>query len=151
LRLDAVWLLDPATNAPIRRVRRIEDVGGHVPSLPWPLQLTFNSGVGSPSGYYANMRNLYWLPVPADVQTVRIYGFLEQAEFATRASVFNYPNRCKAAFAEFAAKMLVNAVGDDTTDMDALAGAIYKPLLKQLRKFDRSEPHGRYYSEIHVT
>lgn len=151
LRLDAAWLLDVGTGRPIRRLQRIEDVGGHVPQLPWPLQLTFSSGVGAPAGYYANMRNFYWMPLPADVQTLRLYGLLEQSEFVNRNSAFNYPNRCKAAFAEFASKMLINSVGDDTTDADALAAAIYKPLLKQLRKFDRSEPHGRYYTEVHTT
>lgn len=151
LRLDAAWLLDPTTNRPIRRLQRIDDVGGHVPQLPWPLQLTYSAGVGSPSGYYANMRNFYWMPLPADAQTLRLYGLLEQSEFVNRSSAFNYPNRCKAAFAEFAAKLLLNAVGDDTSDSDALAASIYRPLLKQLKKFDRSEPHGRYYTEVHTT
>lgn len=152
LRLDAIWLLDATTNLPIRRLHRIDEVGGQVPALPWPLQLTYSAGVGDPAGYYANMAQFYWLPVPATTgQKFRIYGLFEQAEFATRASNFLYPARCKSVFAEFAAKLLKNAVGDDSTDIDGLAAAIYKPLLKQLRKFDRSEPHGRYYSEIHTT
>lgn len=151
LRLDAVWLLD-AAGSPIHKLARIEEVGGHVPSLPWPLTLTSApTGTGVPYGYYGNMESFYWLPLPAGVSTLRLYGFLEKARFADRTSDFNYPYRCHLAFAQFASKLMAIGVDDATIDLDRLAAQVFSPLIKQLRKFDRSEPHARVYTEFHTT
>lgn len=151
LRLDSVWLLDSTTLLPIRRLKRIETSGGHAPSLPWPLQLVVQSSVGSPLGYFANMENFFWLPLPDQAQTIRIYGLLEQAEFVDRESIFHYPLRTKAAIASFAVKILSTSVDDDTQSIDSLAASFFGPLLRGLKSFDRSEPHGRTYGEIHDT
>lgn len=150
LRLDALWLLD-ANSRPISKLRKIEDIGGHVPSLPWPLDVVYSSGVGSPYGYYANMRNFYWLPLPDGVSTLRIYGFLTKARFAARTDDFNYPYNCHLPFAQFAVRLM--QIGDDDVSLDLmqLAGSVFTPVLKQLRKFDVSEPSARHYSEFHTT
>jgi hypothetical protein len=150
LRLDAIWLLD-ANSRPISKLRKIEDIGGHVPSLPWPLDILNSSGSGSPYGYYANMRNFYWLPLPDGVSTMRIYGFIEKARFSARTDDFNYPYRTHLPFAQFATRLL--QIGDDnvSADLMQLAGNVFGPVLKQLRKFDLSEPSARHYTEFHTT
>lgn len=151
LRLDSIWLLDATTLLPVRRLKRIESSGGHAPSLPWPLQLVVQAGTGMPAAYFANMASFYWLPLPDSAQTLRIYGFVEQPEFVDRLSAFNYPLRTKAALASFAVKILKTSTDDDTAEVDALASAIFGPLLRGLKQFDRSEPHGRTYGEVHDT
>jgi len=151
LRLDALWFL--GTNGrPIYKVKRIVEIGGHVPSLPWPLTLSL-SGVGSGQvgGYYGNMRDFYWMPLPSGATSLRIYGFFSQPELATRASAFGYPLQCKSALATFATKILKVGVDDDPTNLDDLASTIFKPLLRSLHRFDRSEPEPRYYGDVHTT
>jgi hypothetical protein len=151
LRLDAMWLLD-ANSRPIRKVERIEEVGGHVPSLPWPLDVLYgSSSSGTPYGYYGNMANFYWLPLPDGTHSLRVYGLLEKDRFTARTDDFDYPYRCHLAFAQFAAALLQIGSEDMSTDMNALAGKVFGPLLKQLRKFDRSEPHARHYTQFHTT
>lgn len=151
LRLDAIWLVDATTGRPIRRLKRIEEVGGQAPSLPWPLQLTAASGQGSPEAYFADMSNFYWLPVPDMMQTLRIYGLIEHAEFETRNSPYSYPLRVKSAIAAFAVKILRTSLDDDTATIDSLAATFFGPLMRSLKQFDRSEPHGRFYGEVHDT
>lgn len=151
LRLDAIWFL--GTNGrPIYKLKRIAEIGGQVPSLPWPLTLSLsNTGTGQAAGYYGNMRDFYWMPLPSGAASIRIYGFLAQAELATRASAFGYPLQCKLAFATFATKLLKIGVDDDPGNLDDLAAATFKPLLRALRRFDRSEPDSRYYTDVHTT
>lgn len=151
LRFDALWYLD-ANGNPIRKLMEIDEVGGHVPALPWPLELILNTtGTGTPYGYYASSENFYWLNRPDATYTIRLYGFIEKAEFALRTDDFNYPKRCHLAFAQFANRILDIGVDDATVDLEKLASTIYQPLLRQLRKRDRSKPHGRVYTEFHTT
>lgn len=154
-RLDALWYLD-SNGLPIRKLKRIVEFGGHVPSLPWPLQIALTTTWGgAPFGYYADMNQFFWLPRPDGAYNIRIYGFFKQAEFSTnpisRTANFNYPLECKLPIAQFAAKMLSTSVGDDSIEYDKLGSELFRPLLRQLRKFDRSEPMPRFYSEFHAT
>lgn len=149
LRLDALWLLD-SNSRPIRKMTRIDEVGGHVPNLPWPVQVS-EVGTGAPGAYYGNMANFYWLPTPDGVHSLRVYGFIEQSRFASRSSAVSYPYRLHLPMAQFAVKLLALGVSDDTIDLDGLAAQVYTPALRQLRKFDRSGPHGRHYTEHHTT
>lgn len=151
LRIDKIWLLDATTLRPTRPLSRIEDVGGHIPSLPWPLSLVYNQGTGSPVAYYANLQNFFWLPLPGTNETLRIYGMVEQPEFTAASDAFNYPLRVMPPLADFAVRLLKSGTDDDTTDFDNLAGAFFRPVLKGLKKFDRSEPHGRTYTQMHTT
>lgn len=151
LRLDALWYLDANSN-PIRKLTRIDEVGGHVPTLPWPLDLTVGAaGTGAPYGYYGNMANFYWLPKPDATYTLRIYGLLEQTRFTARANTVFYPYRTHLALAQFAAKILSLGVGDSASDLDTLGGQLFTPMFRQLRKFDRSKPMSRHYSQVHST
>ena len=150
IRLDALWYLDANSN-PVRKLSRIDEIGGHVPSLPWPLQVTLGTAAtGAPYGYYGNMANFYWLPKPDATHTIRVYGLLEQSRFTLRSDAVNYPYRCHLALAQFAVKLLSLGVGDSGGELDKLAGQVFTPLLRQLRKFDRSEPMGRYYTQYHT-
>lgn len=150
VRLDAIWLLN-SDGFPIRKLKKVFEVGGHVPALPWPLDLALPTGSGTPSGYYASPQSFYWLPLPSGVSSLRVYGLVEQAEFGARADAFNYQKRCKMPLASFAVKILNNAVGDATKNFDELAQQTFGPLLRSLRKLDRSEPTPRYYSDVHDT
>lgn len=150
-RLDAAWYLDNNGN-PVRKLKRIVEFGGHVPSLPWPLQIALTaSWGGAPFGYYADMNQFFWLPRADNIYAIRIYGFFTQAEFVLATDNFNYPPACKLPIAQMAARMLATAVGDDSMEYDKLAAIVFRPLLRQLRKFDRSEPMPRFYSEFHTT
>lgn len=149
-RLDAIWQLD-ANGRPLFEVERIDHVGGHVPSLPWPLQISLLPGVGAPGGYYANMSNFYWLPLPDAVYSLRIYGLIAQPSFVDRTSNFNYHDFTQLPIAQFACKLLAVGVDDDTTELDELAGQLFRPLLRSVRKFDRSGPRGRVYGRVHDT
>ena len=149
LRLDGIWYLDANSN-PIHSLERIDDVGGHVPSLPWPVQI-YSFPTGTPLAYYGNMENFYWLPKPNGTHTLRVYGLLEQTRFTARSSSVSYPYRAHLAFAQFAVKLLSLGVNDGAGDLDAFAAQVYTPLLRQLRRFDRNGPHGRHYTEYHST
>lgn len=149
LRLDGIWYLDANSN-PIHKLERIEEVGGHVPALPWPVQV-FSFSTGTPVAYYGNMANFYWLPKPNATHTIRIYGFIEQSRFTSRSSSVSYPYRTHLPMAQFATRLLSMGVSDSTEDLQSLAVQVYTPLMRQLRKFDRVQPHGRYYTEFHST
>lgn len=151
LRLDAVWFLDDTNSKPVYKLKRITEIGGHTPSLPWPLQVTLATGTGGPRGYFTNMTNFYWMPLPDATHTLRVYGLLQQAEFAARTEAYTYPTRCKNAIANFAVKVMSIGIGDDKGDLDELASSIFMPLLRGLRKFDRSEPMPRGYNYEHTT
>lgn len=150
-RLDALWYLDTNGN-PIRKLKRISEIGGHVPSLPWPLQVTLSPGPeGAPFGYYGNMANFYWLPRPDAAYSIRVYGFVKQAVLALRTTAFSYPDETQLAIATFASKLLAQGVDDATIDIDRLTAQLFRPLLRSYRHFDRSEPTSRYYTEWHST
>lgn len=151
LRLDALWLLDAATQRPVTKLKRITDIGAHVPALPWPLSLSLATGTGSPAAYYANTADFYWLPLPAGADTIRVYGMIAAAEFVSRDSLFTYPPQTRLPIAAFASKLLSIGVGDAKADLDGLAEETFRPLLKTQKKFDRSEPLSRDYTYAHST
>lgn len=151
LRLDAVWFLDSATSRPVYKLKRITEVGGHVPALPWPLQVTVTPGTGAGRGYYANMNKMYWLPLPSGADSMRIYGMLSQTKISIRSGTFPYPDRVAPMLANFACRMLAVGVGDATADLDKLAATMFTPLLRAMRKFDRSEPMPKEYTDVHAT
>lgn len=151
LRLDAIWYVDPTSSLPVWKLKRITEIGGHVPSLPWPINLALATGSGSPSGYYANMADFYWLLLPDATSTLRVYGLFEAAEYTARANTFLYPTRLKVSFAEFASTLLNRAVGDANAPLEALSDSIFRPICKRLKRFDRSEPIPKGYSNVHTT
>lgn len=154
LRLDSIWLLDSNSRA-VRKLERIDEVGGHVPDLPWPFLLSPDAvslqATGAPIGYYASWDQFYWLPRPDGVHTARIYGLLEKDDWTIRTDDVNYPKRARLAIASFAVKLHRLGVDDDVKDLDTLAAQTFVPLLRTLSNLDRSGPQGRAYTEFHTT
>jgi hypothetical protein len=149
LRLDGLFVLN-ASSQVVRKLQKLQEVGSHAPSIPWPLNLV-SASPGMPAGYYANSSEFFWLPLPDASHTLRILGLIEQAEPATRATAFAYPNRCKLAMAQFAVFLMKFGVDDAKGDLDILGDRLFRPLLKGLKKFDRSEPLDRHYDYLHST
>lgn len=150
LRLDAIWYLDANSN-PVRKLERIEDVGGHVPALPWPFQVSLAASTGAPFAYYGNMDEFYWLPLPDGTYTLRIYGLIEQSRWSARTENVNYPYRAHLPLATFANTLLRVGVDDAVVDMEKLAAQTFTPMLRQLVAFDRTGPRGREFSRSHDT
>src|SRR5258708_32641648 len=90
LRMDGLWFLDPTTNLPIYKLKRILEAGGHVPPLPFPLDLSLNTGTGAPAAYFSDMASFYLLPLPQCVANVRVYGLVEITEIVYRTSYYNF-------------------------------------------------------------
>lgn len=151
LRLDALWMLD-TNGLPIQKVEIIEEAGGHVPNLPWPVDiLTVGVTPGTPYAAYVNMNNLYWLPMPDSVRNLRVYGLLRKARFVDRTSAVNYEYGLHLPLAQFAVKVLQMGADDVSADLNAFAGQVYTPTLKMLRNFNRTGPKSRRYTEFHTT
>lgn len=150
LRLDEIVYLN-ASNQPIWSLDRGSDLA-MLPALPWPLQL-YNSvdGQGSISSYSASLSQFFWLPTPQLAAAIRLYGFIEQPEFIARTDPFGYPLRCKSAIANFAVKLMAGGVDDATGDLDRLGAQIFTPLLRGLRRFDRTGSDSRVYGDFHDT
>lgn len=149
LRLDGIFVLDSSGKV-VRKIERMQEVGSHAPSMPWPLNLVSPAG-GTPSGYFTDMANFYWLPLPDASYTLRIHGLFEATEPATRASSFIYPKRCKLAMAQMAVFLMKFGVDDTKGDLDKLGERIFRPLLRGLRKYDRSGPVDKHYDSVHTT
>lgn len=149
-RIDAVWALDDTTLRPTYRIKRLNDTGAHIPSLPWPLQLSYPTGQGPAAGYYANSSAFYWLPLPDGTHSIRIYGFVTFNALASRVSPFFYTDAADA-MAAFASKLLSKSVGDTAEEMATLANSLFRPVLKMMQSFDRSEPMPRMYAHFHDT
>lgn len=147
LRLDAVWLLD-ANGRAIRSLDNIDHIGEHVPSLPWEITLS-DSAIGVAGGYVADMESFWWFPLPSGATSIRLYGLIEQPEFATRNSTFGRPLRCKLPLASLAVKLMRMSVDDDTTTVDSWVAATLAPLWKGLQGFDRTGAHARVYTQVH--
>lgn len=149
LRLDGIFVLDSSGKV-VRKIERMQEVGSHAPSMPWPLNLVSPAG-GTPSGYFTDMANFYWLPLPDASYTLRIHGLFEASEPTVRASSFVYPKRCKLAMAQMAVFLMKFGVDDTKGDLDKLGERIFRPLLRGLRKFDRSGPVDKHYDSVHTT
>jgi len=151
LRIDSLWFLDPGTSRPTYKLKRIVESGGHAPSLPWPLQTVLASGSGAPRGYFTDLRDFYWLPLPDATHTIRWYGFQAAADLASRTSTFLYPDIVSVPLAQFATRVLRTGRDDPVADLDALAATLFLPVVRTLRKGDRSRAIPRLYTESHET
>jgi hypothetical protein len=150
LRLDKLWMLDP-NNVPIFPMMRIDEVGGHMPALPWPLNYILNPAPGQPRGYYPDSNTLFWLPVPNQVYQIRAYGLWSVDQYVDRNSAFELPDSCALPIAAFATKYGELALGDATDDVQKVAVEVFTPTLRALRRRDRSRPTGRSYANFHTT
>lgn len=149
LRLDGIFVLDSAGRV-VRKIERMQEVGSHAPSMPWPLNLVSPAG-GTPSGYFTDMANFYWLPLPDASYSLRIHGLFEATEPTVRSSSFVYPKRCKLAMAQMAVFLLKYGTDDTKGDLDKLGERLFRPLLRGLQKFDRSGPQDKHYDSVHTT
>lgn len=150
LRLDAVQALN-ADNQPVWNLEDLGGLGGAVSMLPWPLTLSAWGVAGAPGGFTASLGSIGWLPTPGTASTIRLVGLVQQPKFRRRTDPFGYPSQCEVALANFACRLLSIGVADETADLDRLASQIYTPLLKSLRKFVRTGPQGRVYTDVHTT
>lgn len=149
LRLDGIFVLDSA-GVIVRKIESMQEIGSHAPSMPWPLNLVSPAG-GTPSGYFTDMANFYWLPRPDASYSLRIYGLFEQAEPALRASAYAYRNNTKLAMGQMALFLMKYGTDDTKGDLHKLGDILFRPLLRSLRKFDRSGPMDKHYDFLHTT
>lgn len=151
LRIDKLWMIDTTTNNPIWPMTRIDEVGGHMPALPWPLNYVMNPAPGQPRAYYADSDTLYWLPVPNGVYSVRAYGVWSVDDYVDRDSQFLLPDLCALPIAAFATKYGTIALDDPTDEIQKVAVEMFTPVLRALRRRDRSRPTGKHYENFHTT
>lgn len=156
LREDSLWALSQdALLRPIYELRRIDDTGGHMPTLPWPLSWAVSSTNGQPFAYYEDAGQWFWSPVPALIYQMRAYGLWAPADFKDRDSGVTWPGNAAYhlcdAVAAYALKYMTMAVDDPTDNLQALALEMFAPALKALSQRDRSKGKSRRYEYTHST
>jgi hypothetical protein len=150
LRLDALWALD-VNGVPIFPMGRIDEVGGHMPALPWPLNYVTTAAPGQPRGYYPNSNALFWLPVPDQIYNMRAYGLWSVPPYVDRETVFPFPDAVALPLAAFAVKYGTVGLDDSSDEIQKIAVETFTPCLRMLRKRDRSKPTGKRYANFHTT
>lgn len=150
LRLDGLWALD-VNGVPLFPMERIDEVGGHMPALPWPLSYVTSAAPGQPRGYYPNSNALFWLPVPDQVYSVRAYGLWSVPAYVDRTSAFPFPDMAALPLAAFACKYGTVGLDDASDEIQKVAVETFTPCLRALRKRDRSRPLGKRYESFHTT
>lgn len=151
LRIDKIWALDVSSSLPIWPLKPVQEVGAQSPALPWPLNYTLSPGQGQPRAYYQDSDSLYWLPIPDRIYSMRAYGLWAQSDFVNRASTFPYPLSVALPLSIFAVKYTLAAIDDPIDTIQGLAAEAFTPVLRALRKRDRSIPKSRYYDSVHTT
>lgn len=161
LRVDRLWLCDLSPPfLPLYPLTPIHEVGGHMPSLPWPLYYTLSSSgpiAGSPRGYYLDSSFIFWDPIPDQAYQVRAYGLWQIPAFKDRESKLQLadgqelPIQLHIPLASFAVRYMLIGVADAPDEAAKLATETFTPALRTLRKRDRSEPKGRRFLYVHTT
>lgn len=156
LRCDSLWAISQdALKRPVWELRRIDDVGGHMPTLPWPLSWIVSSTNGQPGAYYEDAGQWFWQPVPALVYEMRAYGLWAPADFEDRNSAIALPGNAAYHLADvlaaYALKYMTMAVDDPIDNLQSLAIEMFAPALKALSQRDRSKGKSRHYAYIHST
>lgn len=156
LRCDSLWALSTdGLNLPVWELRRIDDSGGHMPNLPWPLSWTVSSTNGQPAAYYEDAGQWYWQPVPAQIYSMRAYGLWAPKDFVDRDSLLAWPGNSAYhlcdPLAAYALKYMTMAVDDSIDSLQALGLEMFAPALKALSQRDRSKGKSRHYAYTHST
>ena len=160
LRLDALWLVDENTNRPAYEITPIQGIGNHVPGLSGWSQLITGFGasisaVGKPQEYSSSGPGgqFYWSPLPNGEYWVRAYGLWARNDdyFADADDTFPYPSIMRLPFAAFCSELFKTGLDRDLVAIQNLSEKHFKKVWKSLKKFNRTEPLSRVYSEIHVT
>lgn len=156
MRMDTAWLINTSAtpNLPQWELNIIQDVGGHIPPVPWPWGAgvwATPAGKGQPVGLYTNRSYLYWQPLPDAVYTVRIYGLYSKDELTSRAQTFQYPDVVSVPMASYAVRMMEMGIDDPSEELAALADELYAPVINMLRQPTRQRAQSRQYSTVHFT
>lgn len=150
LRIDRLQYINSTTSRPSWTLDPIQEPGGHVASLRWPLSLGVMSGTGKPVGYHTNGLLIYWDPLPDGTHTVRWHGF-KAADAITAGGTFAYPDLCMLPFASFAARIMKEGLGDDVAGLQNLAMGLFGPALDALARFWRHRAEKLEYTRVHTT
>jgi hypothetical protein len=97
LRLDGLQPLSTTGGVPVGGIiHSIQEVGGHVQSVPWPIQVLLStSAPGRPLSYWADATQIYWGTMPDATYYYRAYGYHAAADIATRNSTSLTSARCR--------------------------------------------------------
>ncbi len=147
LRIDRLQFIDPATNRPGWNLERIFTVGGHLRTAFWPIGVATTTS-GRPTRYWTNGTSIFWDPLPNGIHTVRWYGFSSAAR-VTPDGTFAYPDIIMLPLASMATKLLSMGVGDDATEVNALAEQVFGPAVDALSRFNRDGAVGMTYTRFH--
>lgn len=156
LRLDELWLLD-SNSKPIRKLDSIDQVGGHVPSYPWPLSAVSLSGqvqTGAPVEYYTKGQGgvFLWAPTPDAVYTLRGYGLWSQTDYTAvsgAGGTWLYPDVVALTAVPFATQVMRMGLDRDLTGVQGAAEAAFTRAVKALEHQVRTRPQSRTYDETH--
>lgn len=150
IRLDKLWALD-SNGMQLWPLDPIPAPGGQSPSLPWPLNMVVGNGQGQPRQYYADDSAIYWAPLPDAAYAVRAYGMWSRPDLEDRAAAFRFPDSLALPLAAFAVKYCLIAIDDPVDAISQVAGETFTPVLRALRKRDRSAAKSRIYDHVHST
>jgi hypothetical protein len=148
LRVDALWRLDD-TGRPLYQLDLVQKAGAHLPSEAWPQSISSLS-FGEPLAAWTNGRSFFWSPVPRAAYALRWYGLQAQPDI-TVAGTITYPDICLTPLATFAAKLIRTGLDDSTGQLDALADALFTPVVAAMKGFRRDRPQTLTYSQVHTT
>ncbi len=149
LRVDKLYYQDASGKA-IYQLDRIHRAGEQVWPYVWPMNTLSNLTSGKPLQYYTNGTLIYWAPVPDQVYTIRVHGFLAKADI-TVSGTFLYPDMCMLPLATMAVRIIKTGLEDGPGDISSLAGAVLDPVLAQMRNFNRDGGSPYRYRYHHST
>ena len=147
-RVDALWFIDPTTSLPLYQLDRVDRTGGHAWKRHWPWNVISNTVQGRPTQYWTDGNFIYWSPMPSGTHTIRWYGFQKAADI-TAVGTFAYPDEAMFPLATFAARIMAAGVGDESLDLQSLAGTTFAPLIEELSKFQRERGSDFQYRYVH--
>jgi hypothetical protein len=149
LRIDRLFLLD-SQSRPVRRLRKLQQTGGHSDSVSWPDSLLSSSSTGEPAAYWTDGAYIYWSPLPSGTSTVRWHGF-QVASDISAGGTFAYPDIVALPLAAFAVRLMKGGLDDNAQETASIAMETFRPVLDALSLFNRDGAVGLDYTEIHTS
>lgn len=156
LRLDSLWYIDSNTGRPVWEIEPVQGIGNHVPGMTWPLSEMVLTGsspniTGKPKEYAASGPGgqFYWVPIPDAEYWIRAYGLWEVADFTTVDDLFPWPNTVSVPFPAMCVHLFKIGLDRDLTGVGDFIKATFRPVLKGLKRFNKTMPASRVYSEVH--
>lgn len=149
LRTDRLEFIDPTTSKVAWEIVNVRSQGQtRIPAFAWAFAPAPTTG--KPKYYWNNGTQYWWQPTPDATYSVRFYG-LTSATDITASGTFLFFDVVAFPLATLAAKILMTGLGDDTKDVDALAGEVMTPALKAYRAFNQDRAPGFEYRYRHST